>query len=133
MTDAFPGWSRGNCVLTPDGVAVIHDYDLQRDLVFTNLGAFDACDLELVVLDLPDFNDLEAVDAWLRAGPQPDPVRAAAKRGTVRCDSAWSRGCDCRYCYRMVVVHGGRPVSCHYQDAPACPCLMVGCECVANG
>lgn len=129
MAEEFSGWSRGDCVLTPDGVAVVHEWDYQRDIVFTNLGAFNAEDLELVVLDLPDFNDLEAVDAWLRAGPQPDPVRTTAKRGTVRCDSAWSHGCQCKYCYRTVVLHGGRPMSYHYQDSPICSCSMVGCEC----
>jgi len=129
MDEVIPGWSRGACVLTPDGVAVLHDYDLMRDMVFTNRGAFDAADVELVVRELPDFSDLEAVDAWLRAGPQPDPVRVTAKQGTVRCDSAWSHDCGCPYCYRTIVLSAGQPRNYHYQDSPACRCLMAGCEC----
>jgi len=119
-------WIPGACVLTPHGVAALHHYDLMRDLVFTNRGAFDAADVELVIRDLPDFSDLEAVDAWLRAGPQPDPVRPVAKTGNVRCITRV--GCNCESCYRTITVRASGFKSSHFRDT-ACRCVEEGCRC----
>ena len=108
-------WAPGACLLTPHGIAVLHSFDMQRDLVFTNRGAFDTCEDELVVLDRPDFGDPEALEAWLQAGPQPYPERRVAQRMSRRCR------CACGHCYVEIMVRGGLVNRSHFQDT-GCVC-----------
>ena len=110
-----PNWSRGSCVLTPRGLAAVTDYDVVRDRVTTDLGVFDAVDLEVVVPDFPDFSDLEAVEAWLCAGPQPAPARPVAQRATLSCK------CDCQHCYVEFMARAGLISKSHFRNT--------GCRC----